>query len=113
MRRDDEFGTDGLWREGGWQRYTILYAELACAWLLTHVHSVGPHAAVAWGHYPGAFYSMKLIAFYVGFVVIGEAVAYVIGRTVEHLSQTMSLPVFLACFFFTFWGAWRLAVRLT
>jgi hypothetical protein len=61
----------------------------------------------------GGIRTMKLIAFYVGFVVAGEAIAYVIGRTVEQWSPTMSLPVFLACFFFTFWGAWRLAVRLT
>ncbi|HKS86634.1 MAG TPA: hypothetical protein VJR71_14225 [Pseudolabrys sp.] len=56
---------------------------------------------------------MKLIAFYVVFVVVGESIAYLVGRSVEQWSQTMSLPVFLACFFLTFWAAWRLAVRVT
>jgi hypothetical protein len=56
---------------------------------------------------------MKLIALYVVFVLIGEAIAYVIGRTIEVWWATASLPVFLACFFIVFWGAWRLAVRIT
>lgn len=55
---------------------------------------------------------MKLIAVYIAFVLIGEAIAYFVGRTVEHWSMTASLPVFLACFFFVFWGAWRLAIRV-
>jgi hypothetical protein len=56
---------------------------------------------------------MRLIAFYVVFVLIGESMAYFIGRGVEHWSATASLPVFLACFFFVFWVSWRLAVRVT
>jgi hypothetical protein len=56
--------------------------------------------------------AMKLIAVYVLFVVIGEAIAYFVGRSVEHWSMSASLPVFLACFFFVFWGAWRLAIRV-
>ena len=47
---------------------------------------------------------MKLIAVYVAFVLIGETIAYFIGRTVEHWSQSASLPVFLACFFVVFWA---------
>ncbi len=56
---------------------------------------------------------MKLIAFYVVFVVIGELIAYFIGRSVEHWSEAASLPVFLACFFLVFGIAWRLAVHVT
>jgi hypothetical protein len=56
---------------------------------------------------------MKLIAAYVILVIIGEGIAYGIGRAVEHWSEPLSLPVFLACFFVVFWGAWRLAIRLT
>jgi hypothetical protein len=56
---------------------------------------------------------MRLIAVYVVFVLIGETGSYLVGRTVEHWSPTASLPVFLACFFFIFWAAWRLAVRIT
>jgi hypothetical protein len=55
---------------------------------------------------------MKLIAVYVVFVLIGDAIAYFVGRSVEHWSMTASLPVFLGCFFLVFWGAWRLAVRV-
>jgi hypothetical protein len=57
--------------------------------------------------------AMKLIAYYVVFVLIGETIAYFIGRSVEHWSAPASLPVFLACFFIVFWGAWRLAIRVT
>ena len=56
---------------------------------------------------------MKLIAYYVAFMLVGETIAYFIGRSVEHWSETASLPVFLACFFVVFWVAWRLAVRVT
>jgi len=47
---------------------------------------------------------MKLIAVYVVFVLIGLTIAYGVGRTVEHWSETASLPVFLAAFFFVFWS---------
>ena len=56
---------------------------------------------------------MKLIACYVLFVLIGIGIAFVVGKSVEQWSQPASLPVFLACFFFVFWAAWRLAVRVT
>ncbi|MBI2714644.1 MAG: hypothetical protein HYX37_09330 [Rhizobiales bacterium] len=57
---------------------------------------------------------MKLIAVYIVFVLLGDTGSYVIGRTMEHfLSQSLSLTVFLACFFVVFWLAWVLAVRVT
>jgi len=57
---------------------------------------------------------MKLIAVYVVFVVIGDVVAYVVGRSAEHwLTQSLSLTIFLGCFFVVFWLAWVLAVRVT
>lgn len=55
---------------------------------------------------------MKLMAVYTLFVVIGEVIAYGVGRAVEAWSATASLPVFLACFFIVFWAAWRAAIRL-
>ena len=55
---------------------------------------------------------MKLLAVYIAFVAIGQAIAYGTGRIVEMWSPATSLPVFLACFFFVLWGAWRLAVRV-
>jgi hypothetical protein len=57
---------------------------------------------------------MKLIAVYIVFVILGDAVAYFVGRTTEQFaSQSLSLSVFLACFFLVFWLAWVLAVRVT
>jgi uncharacterized membrane protein (DUF485 family) len=56
---------------------------------------------------------MRLLVFYVAFVVIGEFGSYLVGRTVEAWSTTAGLPVFLACFFIVFWAAWVLAVRVT
>ncbi len=57
---------------------------------------------------------MKLIAVYIVFVLIGDTGSYAIGRTMEYwLTQSLSLTVFLACFFVVFWLAWVLAVRVT
>ena len=56
---------------------------------------------------------MRLLAYYIVFVLVGMVAAYLIGRAVEQWSASASLPVFLACFFFVFWAAWRLAVRVT
>jgi hypothetical protein len=56
---------------------------------------------------------MKLIIVYVAFVIVGVFGSYLIGRTVEMWSSTLSLTVFLGLFFFVFWAAWRLAVRVT
>jgi len=56
---------------------------------------------------------MRLLVYYVVFVLVGMVAAYLIGRAVEQWSAGASLPVFLACFFFVFWAAWRLAVRVT
>ncbi len=57
---------------------------------------------------------MRLIAVYIVFVLIGDTGSYLIGRTMEQfLSQSLSLTVFLSCFFVVFWLAWVLAVRVT
>ena len=60
----------------------------------------------------GASENMKLLVFYIVFVLIGEAIAYAAGRTVELWSPATSLPVFLTAFFFVLWAAWRLAVKV-
>jgi hypothetical protein len=60
----------------------------------------------------GGFAAMRLLVFYIVFVAIGEAIAYVAGRTVELWSPVTSLPVFLSAFFFVLWAAWRLAVKV-
>lgn len=56
---------------------------------------------------------MRLLAVYIVLVAVGDVLAYAIGRGVEQLSPATSLPVFLGSFFVVFWGAWKLAVRLT
>lgn len=56
---------------------------------------------------------MRIMVFYILFVVIGDLGAYAVGQAVEHWSPSASLPAFLACFFAIFWVAWRLAVRVT
>jgi hypothetical protein len=57
--------------------------------------------------------SMRIISFYVAFVLIGDVGAYLIGRSVEFWSEPARLPVFLGYFFLVFWIAWRLAVKGT
>jgi hypothetical protein len=64
------------------------------------------------GHYIGASHNMRLLVVYVAFVAIGEAIAYIAGRTAEVWSPATSLPVFLTFFFFVLWAAWRLAVKV-
>jgi hypothetical protein len=57
---------------------------------------------------------MWLLIVYVMIVVVGDAIAYVIGSFVEKMfSPAVSLPVFLAMFFAVFGLGWMLAVRLT
>ena len=55
---------------------------------------------------------MKLIAVYVGIVIVGEFIAYGIGRAVENFSEPLSLTVFLALFFSVIFFGWKLAVRV-
>ena len=57
---------------------------------------------------------MQIMAFYIVFVIIGDAGAYLVGKTVErYFDPILSLPVFLGCFFVVFWIAWQLAVLVT
>lgn len=56
---------------------------------------------------------MQLLAVYTALLTIGEFGAYLLGRWVEAISSGISLTVFLSAFFFVFWAAWRLAIRLT
>lgn len=55
---------------------------------------------------------MKLIAVYIGFVLVGELIAYGLGRAVEQIEPAASMPIFLGLFFFNFWAAWQLAIRV-
>ena len=56
---------------------------------------------------------MILIAYYTVMVLLGTAVAAVIGLWLDSVSEIVSLSVFFTLFFAILWGAWILAVRLT
>jgi len=55
-----------------------------------------------------------LIVYYVAFMITGDLAAYLIGLIVERaFGNYVSLIVFLAFYFLSFWLAWVLAVRMT
>ena len=56
---------------------------------------------------------MELIAYYVGFMILGDLADYLIGLVVEHVWPQASLLVFLLLYFVSLWVAWLLAVRMT
>jgi hypothetical protein len=57
--------------------------------------------------------TMQLIAVYLVLIVIGDFIAYGIGTAVQQVSEAASLPIFLALYFFVFFIAWVIAVRVT
>ena len=59
-------------------------------------------------------YPMTLLSWYVGFVLAGDALAYLIGRFVEYeWGSNASLVVFLTLYFLILWVSWILAVWIT
>jgi hypothetical protein len=57
---------------------------------------------------------MVLIFWYVGFMVGGDVLAYLLGSMVEYeWGSEVSLIVFLALYFLFLWVSWILAVRVT
>jgi hypothetical protein len=56
---------------------------------------------------------MSLLAVYVGLMIAGDFIAYLIGLVVERTIPGASLPVFLAMYFLFLWVAWVLALRIT
>jgi hypothetical protein len=57
---------------------------------------------------------MRLIVYYVVFMILGDLAAYLIGLVTERLfGGQVSLIVFLAIYFLFLWVAWVLAVWLT
>jgi hypothetical protein len=62
--------------------------------------------------YEGVF--MTLIFWFLGFMIVGDLLAYLIGRFVEYeWGSYPSLVVFLALYFLSLWVAWLLSVRVT
>ena len=57
---------------------------------------------------------MALIFWYLGFMISGDVLAYLIGSAVEYeFGSQVSLLVFLALYFLFLWVSWLLAVRMT
>jgi hypothetical protein len=56
---------------------------------------------------------MQLIAVYLILIVVGDFIAYGIGTAIQQVSEAASLPIFLALYFFVFFVAWVVAVRIT
>jgi len=56
---------------------------------------------------------MWVLLIYVGLMIGFDFVDYVIGGFVSRMwGDPISLPIFLACYFFTLWLSWVIAVRL-
>jgi hypothetical protein len=57
---------------------------------------------------------MWLLIVYVGLVLVGDVVDYLIGLLVEQMwGAQASLVVFLALYFVFLWVAWVVAVKIT
>jgi hypothetical protein len=57
---------------------------------------------------------MQLLVYYIGFMILGDLVAYFIGLITERtFGSQASLIVFLALYFLFLWISWVLAVWLT
>src|SRR4029453_2618066 len=57
---------------------------------------------------------MRLIFWFLGFMIVGDVLAYFIGRFVEYeWGSYASLVVFLALYFSSLWVAWLLSVWVT
>ena len=57
---------------------------------------------------------MLLVIYYLGLVVVGDMLAYLVGFLVERqFGSNPSLIVFLALYFGVLWGSWVLSVWLT
>jgi hypothetical protein len=57
---------------------------------------------------------MWLLIVYIGLVLVGDAIDYVIGLAVERMwGPQASLVVFLVLYFVFLWIAWLVAVKIT
>jgi hypothetical protein len=59
---------------------------------------------------------MKLIVYYLIFILVGDLADYFIGLRVERFwpdAKQLSLVIFLSIYFSVLWLGWVLAVRLT
>jgi hypothetical protein len=56
---------------------------------------------------------MWVLLIYVALMIIGDFIDYGIGAVVSRTwGDAISLPIFLACYFFTLWLSWAVAWRV-
>jgi hypothetical protein len=57
---------------------------------------------------------MWVLLIYVILMILGDLLDFGIGAVVSKAySDAISLPIFLACYFFTLWFAWVIAVKIS
>ncbi len=57
---------------------------------------------------------MTLLLVYIASLLVGQSISVSIGLLIDrHYSSYGGLMVFIALYFFMFWLAWRIAIRLT
>jgi hypothetical protein len=57
---------------------------------------------------------MGLLIAYIGTLLVGQSISVGIGLLVDRYHSSYGgLMVFIALYFFMFWAAWRIAVKLT
>jgi hypothetical protein len=56
---------------------------------------------------------MTLLIYYVVLMLLGDAIAVMLGLWVEMYWPVASVPIFLTLYFGLLWVAWILAVRLS
>jgi hypothetical protein len=56
---------------------------------------------------------MKLIAYYIVLLLVGDVIAVLLGLWIETIWPAMSMPIFLVLYFLVLWVAWIIAVRMT
>lgn len=56
---------------------------------------------------------MWVLGIYLVLMIVGDLIDFAIGAFVSKIwSDTISLPIFLACYFLTLWIAWVIAVKI-
>ena len=59
------------------------------------------------------FTIMHLLVIYCVVVLVGEVLAYGLGRVVEDIYPSWSMLLYMAMFFGVLWAGWPFAVQLT
>jgi hypothetical protein len=55
---------------------------------------------------------MRILLTYAAFVIVGQAIAVVIGLLLDPYSQTLALAVFIPTYYAMYWVAWRITLLI-